>query len=136
MDNQTFQRLKEILSKHQAVGVVVKPNPTIDEMGAALGLFLSLKQMGKQAVIACPTDPTVDISSLVGINKVQKSLGGSTGGDLTVTFPYKEGEIEKVSYTLDNGKLNIVVKVGAQGLSFQEKDVQFNRGAGGAMPTL
>ncbi len=133
MDNLTFQKIKDYITQHQAIGVVVAPNPTLDVMAASLGLYLTLNQMGKQVSIACPTDPTVEISSLVGINRVQKSLGGA-GGDLTVSFPYKEGEIEKVSYTLENGKLNIVVKAGTQGLSFQEKDVNFQRV--GAMPTL
>lgn len=128
-----FQRLKDLVTQHQSIGVIVPPNPSHDEMAAALGMYLTLKQMGKAVSVASPTDPTVAISSLVGIDKVQKSLSGS-GGDLVVTFPYKEGEIEKVSYTVDNGQLNIVVKAGANGMSFNQSDVQFKQG--GAMPTL
>ncbi|HEX7041990.1 MAG TPA: hypothetical protein VF189_01960 [Patescibacteria group bacterium] len=133
MDNNLFQRLKDLVTQHQAIGIVVPPNPTHDEMAAGLGMYLALKQMGKAVSIACPTDPTVAISSLVGIDKVQRALSGS-GGDLVVTFPYREGEIEKVSYTVDNGQLNIVVKAGQNGLSFNQSDVQFRQG--GAMPTL
>lgn len=128
-----FQRLKDLVTQHQSIGIIVPPNPTHDEMAAGLGMYLALKQMGKNVSVACPTDPTVAISSLVGIDKVQKALSGA-GGDLVVTFPYKEGEIEKVSYTVDNGQLNIVVKAGANGLSFNQSDVQFRQG--GAMPTL
>ena len=51
-------------------------------------------------------------------------------GDLTVSFPYKEGEIEKISYTLEEGKLNILVKAGEQGLSFNENNIEYKRGAG------
>jgi len=91
--------------------------------------------MGKNIIIACPTDPLVSISSLVGIDKVQRNLGGE-GGDLTVSFPYQQGEIEKVSYNLDeeNNLLNIVVKAGEKGLSFRQQDIVFKRG--GKMPTL
>ncbi len=128
-----FQRLKDLVTQHQSIGIIVSPNPTHDEMAAGLGMYLALKQMGKNVSVASPTDPTVAISSLVGIDKVQKSLSGA-GGDLMVTFPYREGEIEKVSYTVDNGQLNIVVKAGANGLSFTQSDVQFKQG--GAMPTL
>ena len=67
----------------------------------------------------------MEVSSLVGIDKVKKSFNGGANGDLTVTFPYKEGEIEKISYTLEEGKLNILVKAGENGLSFNEKDVEF-----------
>lgn len=140
MDNTTFQRIKDLVMQHAAVGIAVKPNPTLDEMAAGLGMYLVLKQMGKQVVIACPTEPIVGVSNLVGVDKVQKVLatGGVANGDLTVSFPYKEGEIEKVSYTLENGQLNIVVKAGQNGMTFEEKDVKFVRAANGmgAMPTL
>ncbi len=134
MDNATFQRIKDLVLKHQEIGVIVGQNPSLDEMAAGLGMFLSLKLMGKQVAIASPSAPTVSLSSLVGIDKVQNSLGGGIGGDLTVAFPYKEGEIEKVSYTLENGFLNIQVKAGEKGLSFSQQDVQFKRA--GKMPSL
>jgi len=35
---------------------------------------------------------------------------GERSGDLVVPFPYREGEIEKVSYTRDDNFLNIVVR--------------------------
>ncbi len=134
MDNKTFSQIKDLVLKNQDIGVLVKPNPNLDEMAAGLGMYLVLKQMGKAVSIVCPTDPIVALSSLVGIDKVEKTLSVGATGDLTVSFPYKEGEIEKVSYTLDNGLLNIVVKAGEKGLSFQQSDVAFKRN--GKAPTL
>ncbi len=130
MDNQTLQRIKDILSRSQRVAVAVGKNPTIDDMGAGLALYLSLQSMGKTAAIVAGTEPVVEISNLVGIDKV-KTRYEADGADLVVSFPYKEGEIEKVSYTIDNGYLNIVVKAGEQGLTFQERDVKYTRGGGG-----
>ncbi len=124
--NQIHPKIKDVLAKNSNVGVVVTKNPSVDHMAAGLSLFLSLRQMGKTSVIASPTAPTVEVASLVGIDKVKNDLGGD-GGDLTVAFPYREGEIEKVSYTLENGYLNIVVKSGDKGLNFQEKDIKFKR---------
>ena len=133
MDNNLFQQLKQLIENNQTIGIMVAPNPSFDGLAAGLGLYLSLKQMNKNVTIVCPTDPTVGVSSLVGIDKLQKSFGG-VGGDLVVSFPYKEGEIEKVSYDVDGGKLRIVVKAGAQGLSFNQSDVAFQQG--GAAPSL
>lgn len=133
MDNNLFQRLKELIEANQTIGIVVSPNPSFDHMAAGLGLYLALKQMNKNVSVVCATDPTVEVSSLVGIDKVQKAFMGA-GGDLVVSFPYKEGEIEKVSYNVDNGKLQIVVKAGQQGLSFNQSDVSFQQG--GAAPSL
>ncbi len=129
MDNQTFRQIGEAIEKNKTIGIVTAKNPSLDEMGAALSLYLSLIQAGKLVTIATPENPLVEVSSLVGIDKVKTTLSGESG-DLTVSFPYQEGEIEKVSYTLENGLLNIVVKAGEKGLSFEEKEVLFTRSKG------
>lgn len=133
MDNTTFQKLKDLITRYQNVGIIVTSNPNLDQMAAGLGLFLVLKQLGKNVSVVCSTDVTVSLSSLVGINNVSKAFN-EVGGDLTVSFPYKEGEIDKVSYNLENGQLNIVVKAGEKGLSFNHKDVSFIRN--GSAPEL
>lgn len=133
MDENTLQSIKDALAKNDQVGIVVGRNPSLDTMAAALSLYLFLKQTNKNVTIASPTEPIVEISSLVGIDKVKTSLGGENG-DLIVSFPYREGEIEKVSYTLEEGYLNIVVKAGELGLSFNEKEVKYKRA--GHLPTL
>lgn len=126
MDNNISQQLKDLTSKNQNIGIAVGKNPGVDEMAAALSLFLALKSNGKNVNIVCPTEPLVEHSRLVGIDKVQRNFE-LQGGDMTVSFPYQEGEIEKISYTLENGLLNIIVKAGQDGLSFNEKDVMFKR---------
>ena len=133
MDNLTFSKIKESLDKYNNIAIVVAQNPSVDEMGAALALYLSLEDLGKSITVASPKTPLVEVSSLVGIDRVTTKLGGE-GGDLVVSFPYREGEIEKVSYTRDDNLLNIVVKAGELGLNFSEKDVTFTRG--GQAPEL
>lgn len=128
MDNLTFSKIKESLEKHNSIAVVTRKDPTVDEMAGALSLYLSIKQVGKNVTIATPSQPLVEVSSLVGIDEVRTNLGAADG-DLVVSFPYREGEIEKVSYTRDDNYLNIVVKAGEKGLNFSEKDVLFTRGS-------
>lgn len=133
MDNYTFQRLGDTLSKANNIAIAVGQNPQVDDMAGALALFLTLKQAGKNVSIASASQPLVEHSDLVGIDKVKSQFGGGNG-DLIVSFPYKEGEIEKVSYTIDQGYLNIVVKAGRDGLNFKEQDVRFSQG--GTAPEL
>ncbi|HUQ85665.1 MAG TPA: hypothetical protein VM077_05035 [Candidatus Limnocylindrales bacterium] len=131
MDNNTIQQIKDVIAKSSSIGIAAPKNPSMDEMAAALSMYLLLKNSGKNVSIASPSDPIVEVASLVGIDKVAKSLSAGGGsGDLTVSFPYTEGEIEKVSYTLEEGYLNIIVKAAEQGLSFDEKDVEYARGGG------
>ena len=129
MDSLILEKIKDLLSKNETIGIAVGKNPGIDEMAAALALFLAFSDSPKRVTVVCPTEPIVELSSLVGIDKVRRAFDGGTTGDLTVTFPYEEGEIEKISYTLEEGKLNILVKAGENGLSFNEKDVEYKRGA-------
>ena len=128
MDNLILSKIKEGIEKYNSIGIVTPNNPSVDAMAGALSLYLSLKTLGKNLSIATPSQPLVEVSSLVGINEVKTSLGAPSG-DLVVSFPYKEGEIEKVSYTRDDNLLNIVVKAGENGLNFNEKDVKFTRGS-------
>jgi len=131
MDNVAFQKINDLLTKNDKVGIAVGKNPTLDEMAAALSLYLSLKEINKQVNVASPTQPIVEISNLIGIDKVKNALD-SDGGDLIVSFPYQDRQIEKVSYNLDedNSLLHIIVKAGETGLQFDERDVQFRRSGG------
>jgi len=125
----TISRLNEFLGKSKNIGIIAPKDSNLDQMAASLSLYLSLVSSGRAVTIATPENPLVELSSLVGIDKVKTNLGGTTG-DLVVSFPYKEGEIEKVSYTLEEGFLNIVVKAGEVGFSFDQKDVKYTRPQG------
>lgn len=135
MEEKTLQKLKELIVNNEKIAIAVGKNPSIDEMGAVLALYLSFLSSNKNVTVACPTEPLVEVSSLVGIDKVKTSFA-SDGADLVVSFPYKEGEIEKVSYTLEDGDLNIIVKAGSNGLSFAEKDVRYKRGGESSLSSL
>lgn len=125
-----LQKVKDLLDRNNKIGIAVSKNPGIDDMAAALALYLSLKQSGKKVTIASPTQPLVEVSSLVGVDEVKTGFDSVKSGDMTVSFPYKEGEIEKISYTLEDGFLNILVKAGEQGLSFNQNDIKYTRGGG------
>ena len=118
-----LDRIIELLNKNEPIGITLGQNYGIDEMAAALGLYLSLQDSGKQVSIASPQSPLVEVSNLVGIDRVKPNFEGRAGGDLIVSFPYKDDEIDKVSYTLEQGFLNIIVKGKDGVLSFGEKDV-------------
>lgn len=121
-----IQRLREIFDRESSFAIVVGGDYTIDEMGASLALYLTLSSLGKDASVISSKQPLVEVSNLVGIDRV-KSGYESKNGDLVVSFPYQGDEIGKVSYTLEAGFLNIIVKPKENALSFGEKDVLFRR---------
>jgi len=121
-----IQRLKDIFDKQGAFAVIVGQSYTVDEMGSALAIYLTLKSLGKDVTVISGKEPLVEVSNLVGIDSVKPNFE-STTGDLIVSFPYQQDEIGKVSYTLEEGLLNIIVKPKDAPLSFGEKDVIFKR---------
>ncbi len=128
MDNQLLQNLKSSIEKSDQIAIAVGQNPSVDQMAGALSIYLTLQNAGKKVTIVSASEPIVEISNLVGIDRVKTTYSSDTG-DLVVSFPYNEGEIEKVSYTMDDNFLNIVVKAGENGLTFNEADVKYTRGA-------
>lgn len=128
--DQSVSKLNEFLQSKKSIAIVTPKDPNVDQMAAALSLCISLASSGRQVTVATPNDPLVELSHLVGIDKVKTSLTDG-GGDLVVSFPYREGEIEKVSYTLEDGLLNIVVKAGESGLNFDQNEVKYTRGGAG-----
>lgn len=120
------QKLTEIFDKDGSFAIVVGSSYTVDEMGAALSLYLALSGKGKDVTVISIRQPLVEVSNLVGIDKVKSGFESKTG-DLVVSFPYQTDEIGKVSYTLEGGFLNIIVKPKDNSLSFGEKDVIFRR---------
>lgn len=121
-----IQKLRDIFDKENSFAIVVGSSYAIDEMGGALALYLTLSSQGKNVSVISSKPPLVEVSNLVGIDRVRQSFE-PTSGDLVVSFPYQGDEIGKVSYTLETGFLNIIVKPKDNALSFGEKDVLFKR---------
>ena len=84
-----LDKVIEALNKGEPIAVAVGQNYGLDEIAAALGLYLTLFDSGKDVSIASPTSPLVEVSNLVGIDKVKGNFVNGKGGDLVVSFPYK-----------------------------------------------
>ncbi|MBP9690823.1 hypothetical protein KBD81_01955 [Candidatus Woesebacteria bacterium] len=138
MDNQKIRHnipaVQELLANADSVGIVVTEHQTLDKVAGALALMLSLKSAGKNVQVASHRDPIVEISNLVGIDKVKRSFDG-IAKKLVVSLPYIEGEVEKVSYNIEGNRLNInLFAAKDKGISFTEKDVDYIRS--GAAPQV
>ncbi len=95
---QEINVLRDFLEQNNELGIVIGSHQTLDTTASALALYLSLSQAGKKVQIISKKQPTVEVSNLVGIDRVRPSFSGSTG-KLVVSLPYVKGEIEKVLFT-------------------------------------
>ncbi len=124
MDSQrnSLQKAVEILQKSTSGVICLPQNPTPDAIGAALALYLGLTSMGKNVTVACSSSLEGDF---MGLNKVQPEIS-ATGNNLVISFPYKEGSIDKVDYYIQGNNFNIVVVPGAEEDKLSEKQVKFS----------
>ena len=125
--------LRNLLSESDSVGIVIGENQNIDIMAGALGLYLAILESGKTVQIVSKKDPIVELSNLVGVNKIKKNFEGKTK-ILTISVPYREGEIEKVSYNIEEDKLKVNLFAEENGISFSENEIEYLRK--GSSPSL
>lgn len=106
-NKQEIGEIKKALDESKSVFVLIPQNPSLDTTAAALSLFLSLQEAGKNAMIGSPSKMQVELSRLVGIDKVTDKVGNR---NLIISFDYKEDSIEKVSYNVEGEKFNLVIQ--------------------------
>jgi len=109
IDPSQTSQLQSALATAQNIFIVLPGKPHFDQVAAGLGLYLSLTKAKKNVEIGCPTEMTVEFSSLVGVDKIRDSFQGGKDS-LIIAFDYIEDAIEKVSYNIEGGKFNLVVK--------------------------
>lgn len=121
--NQT-SRIQSALATAQSIFVALPQNPNFDKVAAGLGLYLSFVKAKKSVEIGSPTEMRVEFSSLVGVNKIKNSFQGGKNS-LVISFDYIEDAIEKVSYNIENGKFNLVVKPKTGRLPLDSEKVEY-----------
>jgi hypothetical protein len=125
MDNAlqaNIKKVSETLSRYRSGVIAVQANPSLDGLAAATSLYLALTKMGKDVSIACAGNPSAD---LIGMDKFQNSLA-SGGNHLVISFPYHEGAIDKVDYSIAGDSFNLIIVPNADTARINPKDVKFS----------
>ncbi|MBU4210276.1 hypothetical protein KJ642_03885 [Patescibacteria group bacterium] len=106
MKNYNITEIKNLLNGAKTALVVV-PQISIDAIGAALGLALSLKKKNIETSVYCPQNTDNNYSKLSGLDLLTDKIESN---DLIVSVNHPLDQIEKVSYNDDGGHLNLVVQ--------------------------
>lgn len=124
---QNKNNLQSILSQAPSLGIIASEKQDVDILSAALSLHLIFQDSGKSSQVVSKKEPIVEHSFLVGVDQLKKNFGGGATKNLTVSFPYVEGEIEKVSYNIEGDRLNVNLFGTDQGIKFDEKAIRYIR---------
>lgn len=133
MPNITTDQINQIRSlfdQGKDILIAIPKSPSLDSVGAALSLYLSISSHGKNAVVVCPNPMLVEFSHLVAVDKVKNTLNGNRGKNLVVSFPYQEGSIEKVSYNIENDLFNLVIEPREGYPSITPEVIQYSNSGG------
>lgn len=104
IDINNFQNM---LKDAKSVLVLMPENPSLDAVAAATALSVALEDTGKDVTVAAPTPMLVEANRLVGVQKVTDLPDNK---NLTISFQdYDAGQIEKVSYNIEDGRFMLVV---------------------------
>lgn len=107
-NQETVNAFKKDLDKSNSILVLLPPEPDELLVSSALGLFLSLKKIGKKIQIGCSNLNLANLPKIQGLNNIKSSIGNK---NLIINFQFKEQDLDKVDYDVDEkGNFQLMVK--------------------------
>lgn len=103
--NNDFARASEVVHKASSGVIVLPVNPSQDAIAAATSIYLALSKMAKTISLVCENPPKSDF---LATDKIQNELTIS-GDNLVVSFPYTDGSIDKVDYSIQGESFNLII---------------------------
>jgi hypothetical protein len=96
------------LKKSDSILVLLPPEPDELLVSSGLGLFLSLKKMGKKAQIGCSNLNKTSLSQPLDLTPIKSSIGNQ---NLVINFKFQEENLDKVDYDIDpQGNFQLMIK--------------------------
>src|SRR3989338_5785512 len=96
MQPNSLQKAIEIINTGSSGVICMPENPSVDAIAAATALYLGLTKIGKNVSLASSAPLNSDLHAA---DKVQQNIS-TTGDNLVITFPFSEGSIDKVDYSI------------------------------------
>lgn len=123
MDLTPKQQASEAIRQAQSILLVTAQRPNIDQVASMVALTHALRKMDKK-VTPLITDRVPGGAQFLAKGVVDTTLAGSR--DFIMELNLAKGEVDKVKYTVEGGKLNVHVTPFSGG--FTPADVTFAQG--------
>jgi hypothetical protein len=106
MKSYNIENVKQLLNGSKTALIAVG-KASIDSIGSALALSITLNKAGIKSTVFCPEKTDQNYSRLSGIESLTENYSLN---DLTISLNYPLNNIDQVSYNDNGGRLNLVVK--------------------------
>lgn len=117
------QQTSEALRQAEAILVMTGQHPSIDQVASTIALTAILRKFGKKVTAVISDDIPAGAKFLPATN-VDRAMGGLR--DFVMQVSLSHAEVDKLKYTIEDGKLNIHVTPFSGG--FQPRDVSYSYG--------
>lgn len=122
MDPAQLAKVVQLIKRYNSGIIALQNNPSVDGIAAGTALYLALSKINKHVSLACHTFQKID---LLGVDRIQNTLTAS-GNHLVVSFPYVEGSIAKVDYSITGDTFNLIIEPTGEINKVNPKDVKFS----------
>lgn len=125
--NPQYFTLSKQINEKDSFTICLPNNLNDDAVIAGLSLYAALENIGKNVSIVCAN--TNLNFEYTGVDKIHSELTAE-GNDLTVSFPYQEGALDKVTYNIENGNFNLIIKTTPGYNKMDFKKIKYNYSGG------
>lgn len=123
MDLTPKQQTSEALRQAETVLIATAQQPTVEQASAVLALAMILRKLGKK-VTAIITDPLPPAIQTLNLEAADTNLSGLR--DFILKLDLTKAEVDRLKYTVEDGKLNIFITPFKGG--FAPNDVTYTYG--------
>lgn len=114
--------ISPLLGSANKISILLPQRPSFDFVAAALGLKLSLDAAGKTSRVICADAMVVEFNRLVGVESIIRNFGSR---NLVISFPGQTEHVDKVSYNLEAGELQLVITPKADAPNLDHGQLKF-----------
>jgi phosphoesterase RecJ-like protein len=107
MELSPKQQVVDVLKNSQKILLLTHKNPDGDAVGSILGLYFSLKKLGKDVIAVCADAPSAVFDYMPGTKEIAQNF--ASGRDFVISVDTSKVSADKIMYKMEKDKLNIIV---------------------------
>ena len=118
------QQVIDLIKNSKKVLLLTHKNPDGDALGSILGLLMTLRKLGKEALAVCNDVSPATFNFLPEINSLAQNFAGSR--DFVISLNISSVKADKVMYRINDDHLDIIIT--PQNGQFNEKMISYKSG--------